>query len=724
MADHEIAPDRRRSYSSKMAENSALPERRRSFTLKRTAKDGLCITCGAKTHQTSKSLLRRGRNMNPFASEKNSGDSAQCMSCQSRGNDLATKGMSISSHQPGAAETKMLRDMEMDVLQKSSQSLSISSAEKINIMSPAAHQFYNILKEKLHFAFDKQYVDPFSVSISEVICQMIRHKELNPVQKTFYEMLAKYPTGNTAGIRFIEDEDVAEVIVEAMKIFPGDVSMHHKTMDAISKLSGPNGVKIVSLATEFLQKFPSDQVVQLRFPPFLQKGIVILLKGMHADHRTEKTLPIKINRLTQVNYSNYDGLKQVLIDGIGCCLKETIIFRKACSILTEKRFDYVVDAYRSNIELPESVSEICSFITSFDEGGIDKLEKAGGYSMLQDMAGIYTAHSALELVILEAIEKCLSKRPHLTGISPAPTISSILRAMSQNISWEKLIMRAYDVLRRLGVQNAHEDSDVVKTIGMTIKEHPKNIELKEIAFDLLGDIKSPDNTGAVMFILQENLKYGKYNTRIIVAALSAFAKITREQEQIEVFIQHVAVNDVLAAQWLYGEDLKTQEQCCIILSNLLKFNKIERNQAEKIIKSVLEVLRKFPNDSPTQEAAFVTLSILSTKFKEEVILCDIVGLVVMGMITHTDIPKIQEAGCKILADVSSSTDIYQFGGIECILIAMAKHSDRKHVQRAACAALSVLYEQRNQEALENLSLIQPMLEASRVTFPQECKGER
>ena len=104
-------------------------------------------------------------------------------------------------------------------------------------------------------------------------------------------------------------------------------------------------------------------------------------------------------------------------------------------------------------------------------------------------------------------------------------------------------------------------------------------------------------------------------------------------------------------------------------------------------------------------------------------MCDVVGLVVMGMVTHTDVSEIQEAGCNVLANVSPSSDISLFGGIDCILIAMAKHSDKKRVQFAACKALSVLFESRNDEAMDNISLVQPLLEASRKTFPAECEGK-
>jgi len=685
-----------------MSDHAVHPVTRKPFNTMRGAKSMKCVACGIKLQKPSKSMFR---SINIFSSDKgSSNESDYCSSCQNNGDGLDKRRLSFSSQSCASSSSKTrLKDPLVsmhDFFQKSTK----TTGSPAIIMSSDAYKFYRILKDRLSTAFEKCQDEKRSVTT--LLRLMIHHSEANPVRDSFYEILSKYPGAKDPETLIIDDLDVISLLVVALKFLPS--STHVSILDAMFKIVQGDGFKIINVATFYLQKHPQDLVVQKYFHALLKKGIDATMREDSPDN-VEK-LRINIQSLIQADFSNLQSLKQVVQDGIGTFLNESLIFKQAYSILREKNFDYIVYAYHKKIHNAKASKE---FFITFQS--LTSAEKENMIPVVLEFAQLLSGNED----DFKMMQTHVRQKAEMDKRSLPTTIDSALRKISEEPTKVELTVMGCKILIEIGIPQALE-SRIFVYICTVMDSHPNNFDLKRAVCEVLSSVQCQHNIVSALLVLHQITMYYQMDELISTVTLSAFAKITSKKENAIAFYENVAIDEVLSAQCRFPNNLLIEEKYCTIVSNLLDSQRIERKYAVAVIRHMINAIRHFSQDLKVQEASYNVLAVLSNQFVEEVLSCDVVGLVVMGMITHTDVSKIQEAGCTVLANVSPFIDLYQFGGIECILIAMAKHSDKKGVQYTACRALSVLYERRHIEVMQNTSVIKPLVEASKLTFPQEC----
>ena len=727
----------------------------------------------------NKAALKRGRNSSlnfPYSSGKNlhvekghyyNINSSQSSQQQLDEDSLKNNSISITTNQDPSdrdAKVSALRCHSAPRKKKSfnsdiesnnvSQKLLGDSYELKNLFTTSDHidnHLYEFLKNRLSSLFYPEhgaFTGPqSSLTIPQLIHRSIYQMEPNPVKNTFIDISIRHQSLRDPSIKSspysnidpntstnykssnLSDDEIGEIIVAFITTFPDDMVSHQKILEALQKLniSGNNwsaglGINMISIATDALNKFRHDQIIQYYFTSFLKQGMNHYLQETFTNSRIEDeiVLSLKINRLTCLDYSKCDELTQVFMDGLGCNLKNTIIFRKVYAKLQEKHLDQMMIAYQSCIDMKDVISDFLMFLdNSTGKPGIEEIAQAGGLQVLLKIADLCIDNVGIEIKVFQHMKNIMNTHEPSTKKC---SIEPIVRVMSRNINSEKLIVQGCHILANFGEQKPGTELEVVELVLKSIVYHPRDKNVLWYACSTLSQIESPDNGFKVMFFLQELLESNKEDPELNYLILLAFAKITRKETHIDTFVQHIAVDDILAARLRHGEDGKLQEQLCYIIANMLKYHKIEKMDALSFTQYVVDIVKRFSDNSSCQGAAFITLFYLSNQFIEDVLVCDVAGFVIMGMISHTDTAKIQEYGCKILACLSSYTDTYQIGGIECILSALANHPDRKSVQGAAINTLCTFCKNANDETINIISTMQPLLEASQISFPHECTG--
>lgn len=684
-----------------MSDHAVQPVARKSFNTIRGTKSVKCVTCGIKLQKSSKS---RFRSINIFSSDKgSSNESDYCSGCQNNGDGLDKRRLSFSSQSGASSSSKSkLKDPLVSMHDFFQRPIKNSFP---TVMSLEAYEFYSIMKDRLSFAFEKSQDEKRCVPT--LLRLMIHHSQENPVRNSFYEILSKYPAAKNPETVLIDDVDVASLLVAAIKYLPS--TTHVSILDAIFKIAQGDGFKVINYATFFLQKHPQDVVVQKYFLTLLKKGIDTLTRENSPDMNIEKLRP-NIESLIQADFSNLQNLKDVVHDCIGTCLNETLIFKEAFSILREKKFDYIINVYYSNIHNERASKKFLATCHS-----LSSVEKENMIPVLLSFSQLLSRSQE----DLRIIQFHLRQKADIDKRSLPTLVDWTIQKLQENPTKVELTVMGCEILIEVGIPQPME-SRIFTHICTVMDSNPNNFDLKRAVCEVLSLVECQHNIVSAMLVLHQVTMYHEMNELISTVTLSAFAKITSTKENAKVFYENVAIDDVLSVQCRFPNNLQIEEKYCTIVSNLLDCQRIEKKYAVALITHMINSIRRFSQGLKVQEASYNVLASLSNQFIEEFLGCDIVGLVVMGMITHTDISKIQEAGCLVLANVSPFIDIYQFGGIECILIAMAKHSDKKDVQYAACRALSVLYERRHIEVMQNTSVVKPLVEASKLTFPHEC----
>jgi len=692
-----------------MSDHAVNPKRRTSFNSMRGAKGAKCVGCGVKL-QTQKTSKSRFRSINIFSSDKSChAENAYCNSCQMHGEDLVKKDLSISNQDVLPSNQKILLKEDPivsihDFFQRSNTS-SHGENSDANVMSSEAYKLYSIVKKKLFHAFGN--IPDDKRSIPTILCLMIHHPGGNPVRDEFYEIQSKYSTLSHGKNLDIDDIDIISLLVEGLKYFPNVA--HATIMDAVYKISSGDGLKLINFSTFFLQKNPQDPIIQQCFHSLLKIGVENI--ESLPVYNIEK-LSTKVQSLVHVNYANLESLREVLDDGIGTPLKDTVIFKKVFSTLRRKRFEYIIDAYRGKISSDQVLKDL---IVDFRTLNGDEKEEM--IPVLLEFSQILPGNAEDFQIIhthLKSI-RAIDKRSLPLALDRA------MKGLSEHPTKIELTIMGCDILTEMGIPEALE-SNICIHICEVMDAHSDNLKMKKTVCAVLSHVQCPNNVISAMLVLHQIALSHEMDEHINSCMLSAFSKITAKKENAISFFGNVSIQ-VLSAQCRFPQSLRIQEQYCIIVSNLLESNIIDRKYALAVITHMINIIRSYSQHSRLQQASFHAMALLSRQYIQEVLSCDVIGLVVMGMVAHTDESEIQEAGCTILANVCPFIDIFQFGGIECILVAHAKHSDKKGVQYAACTALSALYATLHPDVHDNINAVKPLLEASKLTFPYECGGK-
>lgn len=564
-------------------------------------------------------------------------------------------------------------------------------------------------------------------TVSQVISTMLDFPDSMIKQRECCVFLSKL---DKVEEKEIVQDMISEPLERAMKCFPDDIILQVHALEAALSFGCPKEERIIEQANKNMHTFVDDQDGQIRLKNILKQGFN-MLENRISEHPAKESsdimdiltflLGIKENGSACISHHVVQTAVQVVsnsLDIVSFPLQKKIIQMLATGAAVS--IAHLLKQHMFNQEL---VKECCeSLATLRNDSDIEEVSKTGGICTLLQVFDLYVANPDIICVALSAMKILMKDESNCEIMLANDGVDCLLSVLFQNTFFERIQCNGCWLLGKIGNMTTNQEHFAIEMISKTYEELGHNLEVVESIFKALNVIKDSSAILTGMNIVLDSMKQNPRNEKMQLHALTSIYTMTNDAIVCKEFVNQSGLNLVLSGNINNLTHWKVHEIRSSIVFNVARYQLLPDDKASHVIGDLLDVISLFVDNVSVQKVCLGALSFLCSYYLDHVLMCDIIWRLLHSMNTHTDEPTVQENGCAVLAIICAYTDAsQQQGSLECILVAMAKHSDRKMVQSGGCKALLVLFQQQSVDAFDNINTLLPLLQASKMTFPSDCK---